>query len=171
MGTGGALPIGLVAKFYGISHDTLRLYDKKGLLKPLVDPQTGYRSYSFEHLALLDMILVGRRLEVPLARLQQVFATQDLAAHEALLRDQLSLVHDRIEDLRRVESYLAEMLPVVEAAREHPNGYSFTLKEPLYLAEVLVEDVLTGGSLPAGVATQKEFLRFEPAGEHAFHED
>ncbi|WP_349947514.1 MerR family transcriptional regulator [Lacrimispora sp. BS-2] len=35
----GLLRIGQVSKWYGISLDTLRHYDRKGLLEPIVDAQ------------------------------------------------------------------------------------------------------------------------------------
>ncbi len=53
------LRIGQVSKLYGISLDTLRHYDHKGLLKPIVDKNNGYRYYSLKHLDILEMILVG----------------------------------------------------------------------------------------------------------------
>lgn len=44
------LKIGEVNKIYGVSLDTLRYYDKIGLLKPIVDPNNSYRYYSLDHL-------------------------------------------------------------------------------------------------------------------------
>ncbi|WP_434369237.1 MerR family DNA-binding transcriptional regulator [Peribacillus frigoritolerans] len=41
------LSIGEMAKLRGVTVDTLRHYDKIGLLKPFhIDPETGYRYYS-----------------------------------------------------------------------------------------------------------------------------
>ena len=47
------LRIGQVCKLYGISLDTLRHYDKIGLLKPLVTEPSGYRYYYIEQLDIL----------------------------------------------------------------------------------------------------------------------
>ena len=54
------LRIGQVCNLYGISLDTLRYYDRKGLLKPLVDKDSGYRYYTLGHLDVLEMLLIGR---------------------------------------------------------------------------------------------------------------
>ncbi|WP_082112386.1 MerR family DNA-binding transcriptional regulator [Paenibacillus sp. DMB20] len=62
------ISIGKVSKMYGISLDTLRHYDKIGILKPIVDETNGYRYYSLEHLDLLEHILVGKYLEIPLKK-------------------------------------------------------------------------------------------------------
>ena len=50
--------IGETAKIHHISKQTLIFYDKKGLLKPAyVDKNNGYRYYSLEEFAALDVIL------------------------------------------------------------------------------------------------------------------
>ena len=40
------LRIGELAKLVQVSHDTLRVYEKHGLLAPSVRSQAGYRLYS-----------------------------------------------------------------------------------------------------------------------------
>ena len=57
------IPIGKMAQMNRVSIPTLRLYDEKGLLKPrYVDPDTGYRYYSIDQNARLDMIAYMRGL-------------------------------------------------------------------------------------------------------------
>lgn len=53
----GRLTIGQMAKINAVTIQTLRLYDREGLLKPLiVDENTGYRYYHINQSARLDMI-------------------------------------------------------------------------------------------------------------------
>lgn len=82
------LRIGQVSNLYGISLDTLRYYDRKGLLKPMVDQQNGYRYYAVEQLDTLEMILVGKHLEIPL---EQIKEKMDSERIEGYL--ELSLIH------------------------------------------------------------------------------
>lgn len=43
----GLMTIGEIAEFYGVSRKAMRLYEKKGIIKPVkVDPANGYRYYS-----------------------------------------------------------------------------------------------------------------------------
>ena len=46
--------IGQVSKMFNMSHDTLRYYDKIGLVKPSIRKENGYRYYSMKELELLD---------------------------------------------------------------------------------------------------------------------
>jgi DNA-binding transcriptional MerR regulator len=67
------LKIGDFAKLSRVSVKALRLYAEVGLLNPVqVDPFTGYRYYSEEQLKPAKLILVLRRLDMPLLTIRQV---------------------------------------------------------------------------------------------------
>lgn len=60
--------IGEIADFFGISRKAVRLYEKKGIIRPVkVDPVNGYRYYSAEQVqqlnALLELKAVGFSLD------------------------------------------------------------------------------------------------------------
>lgn len=60
--------IGEIADFFGISRKAIRLYEKKGIIKPVkVDASNGYRYYSAEQVqqlnALLELKLLGFSLD------------------------------------------------------------------------------------------------------------
>lgn len=166
----GALSIGQVAKLYGISHDALRLYDKKGLVKPLVNPETGYRSYTLEHLSILDMVMMGRKAGIPLARMQHCFASPDAAEHAALLRKQQTAVQEQIRELQRIERHLDGLRPHVEDASRNPDGRAFTLEHDIFLEAIEVASLLSAETAE-DLAERDEFLLFAPDDSGEFHED
>ena len=50
--------IGEMADFFGISRKAMRLYEKKGIIKPVkVDAENGYRYYSAEQIQQLNALL------------------------------------------------------------------------------------------------------------------
>ena len=55
--------IGEISALLGISPETLRFYEKRGLLHPEKSPQNGYRSYSLSDLYRLLDIIFYRRLD------------------------------------------------------------------------------------------------------------
>lgn len=60
--------IGEIAEFFNVSRKAIRLYEKKGIIKPVkVDTQNGYRYYSVEQVqqlnALLELKALGFSLE------------------------------------------------------------------------------------------------------------
>ena len=50
--------IGEIAEFFGVSRKAIRLYEKRGIIKPVeVDAKTGYRYYSVEQVQQLNALL------------------------------------------------------------------------------------------------------------------
>ena len=49
--------IGQVAKFLGVSRDTLKFYEEKNLVKPKQDIENGYRKYN--HFDIYDITTVN----------------------------------------------------------------------------------------------------------------
>jgi DNA-binding transcriptional MerR regulator len=70
------LSIGVFSRRSRLSFKALRLYDRLGLLKPAsVDPVSGYRRYRDSQLTVARMIVMLRRLEIPLALVAEIVST------------------------------------------------------------------------------------------------
>lgn len=67
-----------IANLFGVSSDTLRFYEKKGLLKPSVNEQNHYRSYELTDINLLIDILFYRRLDLSLQDIHTILYEGDL---------------------------------------------------------------------------------------------
>ena len=65
----------------------MRYYDHKDLLKPIVDKENGYRYYSLDHLDVLEMLLVGKHLEIPLDRIKEKIADESIDGYLAMLEE------------------------------------------------------------------------------------
>ena len=72
--------IGQVTKMYHVRHDTLRYYDKIGLLKPTLKKENGYRYYTIRDLELLEFILLSRQLDIPLKRFLAIHHFQNFSS-------------------------------------------------------------------------------------------
>ena len=101
------LSIGETAQLMGISVQSLRSYCNIGILEPeYVDPQTGYRYFSFHQFHYIDKIKYMRKLGMSLADIKEVFAANDTSKLLSILQAQRDrLAHERemlsssIEDL------------------------------------------------------------------------
>ena len=116
-------PIGSVCRLFGITPDTLRHYEKKGLLTPVTDPHSRYRYYTPDHLDRIEGILHARAMGIPLAQLGQTMDQESPAAYEALLAAQRQTLQERIlaleEVLRQTDRRLAT-LRELQALPESP---------------------------------------------------
>ena len=76
----------------------LRLYDRRGLLTPAdVDPDTGYRRYRESQLVKARLVVMLRRLNMPLAQVAEV-----VTAPAPVGAELLAAYWDRVE--RRLAS-------------------------------------------------------------------
>ncbi len=65
--------IGEIAEFFGVSRKAVRLYEKKGIIKPVeVDVQNGYRYYSAEQVQQLNALLELKALGFSLDEIKTV---------------------------------------------------------------------------------------------------
>lgn len=122
----GLLRIGQVSKLYGISLDTLRHYDRKGLLEPIVDTQSGYRYYSLEHLDILEMILVGKFTEIPLDQMKEKIDSESINGYLSMMQEQSSRIHEKQKILNQLGRYAEGMLELLKTIAEFKNDYSFS---------------------------------------------
>lgn len=77
--------IGEIADFFGVSRKAIRIYEKKGVIKPVkVDAQSGYRYYSAEQVQQLNALLELKALGFSLDEIKTVLDGE--TSKEQLLR-------------------------------------------------------------------------------------
>ena len=65
--------IGEIAAFFGVSRKAMRLYEKKGIIKPVeVDAANGYRYYSAEQVQQLNALLELKTLGFSLDEIKTI---------------------------------------------------------------------------------------------------
>lgn len=94
-----------VSKKYDISADTLRYYERIGLLEHVRRNENGIRDYSEADCARIQFIKCMRGANVSIEALieyMQLFAEGDstVAARKALLEEQRDLVQERINEMQ-----------------------------------------------------------------------
>ena len=105
------LSIGQLAKLANVSIDTIRFYEKAGLLAPHVRRPSGFREYSEPDLKQLRFIRRGRSLGFSLEEIGQLLALERAeGVGSAVLADKLSIVDRKIEELQRWRAGLMQFM-------------------------------------------------------------
>ena len=69
----GLMLIGEIADFFSVSRKAIRLYEKKGIIKPVkVDAENGYRYYSAEQVQQLNALLELKALGFSLDEIKMI---------------------------------------------------------------------------------------------------
>lgn len=126
---GSLFSIGEMAKFNRVSIPTLRLYDKMNLLKPaFVDQETGYRYYSLQQNARLDMIAYMKELGMSIAEIRKVLEKEDLTQVEMILSQKNEQIHRQIRDLKEQHDAVERAIASIERYRKSPLTGTLSLE-------------------------------------------
>lgn len=107
---------GQFAKKAGTTIRTIRFYDIKGLLKPSSINKTGYRFYTDEDFAKLQVILTLKYLGFSLEDIASMVLTEDEECDclKNSLELQLEIVRNKMKHLKLIERSIIEAKRVIE---------------------------------------------------------
>ena len=93
--------IGETASLMGITTQTLRFYDKIGLVKPIkIDPRTGYRYYAYEQFHFIDRIKYLQSLGMPLDDIKEVMLSKKVERLLPFLDQQMKVLEEEEKKIR-----------------------------------------------------------------------
>lgn len=117
------LTIGAVASAAGVNVETVRFYQRRGLLIEPAKPARGVRRYGPAYVARLRFIKAAQRLGFTLDEIADLLRLED-GTHCAQAADlaaaKLADVRARLHDLGRIERVLGTLLKECRARRESP---------------------------------------------------
>lgn len=107
--------IGEFAKLKNITSETLRYYDRVGLLKPIkTDEKTGYRYYSILQYERLSTILELRQLGMSIEEIIKYFDNRNLNQSLNILKQKYNELEEKIKELKALEKSTKEKIKHLE---------------------------------------------------------
>lgn len=108
------LSIGALSKQSGVNIETIRYYEKIGVMPAPPRSASGYRIYGADHLKRLSFVRRGRELGFGLDELRGLLRLVDGHAYSCaemhdLTSEHLAEIRRKIADLRRLQRVMAEM--------------------------------------------------------------
>ena len=107
------LTIGRVAAAAGVNVETVRFYQRLGLLTEPIRPPGGVRRYGSEFVARLRFIKRAQQLGFSLADIQRLMVLEDpqsCGKARSLAAEKLALVEARLADLKRMRGVLKDLM-------------------------------------------------------------
>ncbi|KPN89660.1 MerR family transcriptional regulator [Lysinibacillus sp. ZYM-1] len=135
--------IGQVAKFLGISRDTIKYYEEKALVKPQQNSENGYRTYNRFDIYDLTTVNFYRELDLEIKKIQELRKGKSIEGIQLLLEEKEQEVLEEIaykklllkklqivkEDCQKIQQYLGtytikEMKPLaIMGTIDHYTAY------------------------------------------------
>ena len=121
-----------LAQATGVEVETIRFYEKEGLLPAPARSDNGYRAYTTAHLERLAFVRHCRALDMPLVDVKRLLDLTDAPADDCadvdmLVDAQLSRVRARLKSMHALEKQLVQLRS--RCSGEHPGGECGILHE------------------------------------------
>jgi MerR family mercuric resistance operon transcriptional regulator len=102
------LTISKVAAEVGVNVETIRFYERKGLIKQPPKPTQGFRQYPIETVQRIRFIKGSQALGFTLSEIASLLALNDTPCHQVqtLAEKKLNSVRKKIADLQSLEQAL-----------------------------------------------------------------
>lgn len=137
--------IGEIADFFGVSRKAMRLYEKKGIIKPVkVDAANGYRYYSAEQVQQLNALLELKAFGFSLDEIKTIIDGKTAKAPLLkMLEKKRHAWQEALESARYKEECLGEIIKNVQNSHAAQNITDMTEDERAWLLVKMVclEDI------------------------------
>ncbi len=141
MDTKKRLRIGEAAKILGVSTDTLRYYEKAGLLSPAQKGENGYRYYESEDLYLMEDALFYRSIDLPIEDVKGILHDSDFHHIDRVIERKRGELVEQIRQQRKLLEKIDSLQRLYRKVEK--NLYRLgegTMAPVSVLASVQVED-------------------------------
>jgi MerR family mercuric resistance operon transcriptional regulator len=102
--------IGKLAKELDINVETIRFYEKEGLISQPTKPENGYRLYGIGIKNKLKFIAKAKALGFTLKEISSLMSMENNCVQvESLGLQKLEIIRNKISDLQRLETVISEM--------------------------------------------------------------
>jgi len=109
------LKIGELSELTGISRDTLRYYEKEGLIKPSLRSAAGYRLYSEQDLNGIKFVLSAKKVGFSLDDISKLLTlkinkkTKSCQDVKTFTEEKIQEVDDKIKSLLKIQHALGKL--------------------------------------------------------------
>ncbi|WP_155591387.1 MerR family transcriptional regulator [Lysinibacillus cavernae] len=123
--------IGQVAKFLGVSRDTLKFYEEKELVKPQQNSENGYRKYN--HFDIYDITTVNfyREIDFEIKKIQELRKGKSIDGIQALLEEKEQEVLEEIAYKKRLLKKLQIVKEDCQKIKQYLGTYTVKEMKPL----------------------------------------
>lgn len=130
--------IGEIAKLLGVSIDTLRIYDRKGIVIPFRG-KNGYRCYSRNQMIILNYVMMLRKANMSLETIRKMVNETDVEASVIKLKETEKQVERQLIELKNIKQAIVERRELFE--KSYLNHGEIEFRRNLHIIYVKIDDI------------------------------
>lgn len=123
--------IGEVSGRLGLSRDTIRFYEKKGMIHP-VKLENGYRSYTYEDVRKLLSIMFYRRLNFSLEDINCILYKSSFHSYCSMIQEKITEEKHQLIQHRQSLIHLKHLQQLYQDVEQYLNNYDIRPLQPYY---------------------------------------
>ncbi|CEP80002.1 MerR family transcriptional regulator [Paraclostridium sordellii] len=123
--------VGQVAKFLGVSRDTLKFYEDKGLVNPKKNAENGYREYNQFDIYDITTINFYREIDIEIKKIQEIRTNKSIDDLELLLEEKEQVILDEIEYKKLLLKKVKLIKEDCEKIKQYLGKYTIKEMKPL----------------------------------------
>lgn len=124
--------IGNIADYFGVSRDTIRHYDKLGILSPRKSHENNYRYYSREDFMALTYVFLLRHMDIPLDEIKCMMFDATLEKALEIMLAQEKKILKQISNLNELLKYVKDYQECFQNAMDYTSVF-VTRESPAFL--------------------------------------
>lgn len=166
------------AKLCGVTPRTLKYYETRGLIRPALVGENGYRYYSLSQIDEISAILLFRDYGFSLEEIKTIMEQDDLAGIEQRMGMMLSIIKEQKRKLEQQAKNIRYTCTQVAEARKHlgepflqnrePQRIAFEpvalMKDQSFVINYLTDGLRNGTAFGSSDLTVKGRYQTEPSG-------
>ena len=95
-----------IARFFNVTRDTIRYYDKLGIIKPNINKENKYRYYSREDLISFSYVFLLKKLGLHLKSIEALLNHSSLETSVSILNNRKKEIEDALNELNRTKDMI-----------------------------------------------------------------
>ncbi|MCC0629712.1 MULTISPECIES: MerR family transcriptional regulator [unclassified Clostridioides] len=123
--------IGQVSKFLGMSRDTLKFYEDKGLVNPKKNDENGYRKYNQFDIYDITMINFYREMDIEIKKIQEIRKSKSINNLELLLEEKEQIILEEIEYKKLILKKIQLVKEQCKKIKKYFGKYTIKEMKPL----------------------------------------
>lgn len=123
--------VGQVAKFLGISRDTLKFYEEKNLINPMQDKENGYRKYNIIDINEIMTVNFYRDIDIEIKKIQEIRNSGSVETIEAILKEKEKNLEEEIAYKQQLLNRVRRIKEDCKSIEESLNKFIIKEMKPI----------------------------------------
>jgi len=97
-----------IAKYFGVTNDTIRYYDKLGIISPKKDKNNNYRYYDRGDIICFSYVFELKNIDLPLKEVRTLLNDSSLEYAAGVIEDHEQRIDAKIKELQQLKSVISD---------------------------------------------------------------